>query len=46
MFRKEIREKLLDLLKELKNKLVIVEGKRDKNVLCSLGFKKVITISL
>jgi len=45
MFRKEIREKLLDLLKELKNKLVIVEGKRDKNVLCSLGFKKVITIN-
>jgi 5S rRNA maturation endonuclease (ribonuclease M5) len=42
--RKEIGEKLLSLLKELDDKQVIVEGKRDKKVLYSLNFKKIITI--
>jgi len=38
-------EELLKLLKENKDKQVIVEGKRDKNALCLLGFKKIITLN-
>ena len=37
-------EELIDLLKENKEKQVIVEGKRDKEALCLLGFKKTITL--
>ncbi|NIO44082.1 MAG: toprim domain-containing protein [Candidatus Aenigmarchaeota archaeon] len=40
----EIEEELLKLLKENKEKQVIVEGKRDKKVLCLLGFKRIITL--
>jgi 5S rRNA maturation endonuclease (ribonuclease M5) len=45
MFNQEIEEKLFKLLKEIKDKQVIVEGKRDKEVLCLLGFTKIITIN-
>jgi 5S rRNA maturation endonuclease (ribonuclease M5) len=38
-------EELLAILRENVERQVIVEGKRDKEVLCSLGFKKVLTIS-
>ena len=38
-------EELLKLLKENKDKQVIVEGKRDKKVLCLLGFKKILTLN-
>ena len=37
-------EELLRILEENKDKQVIVEGKRDKKVLCSLNFANVITI--
>jgi 5S rRNA maturation endonuclease (ribonuclease M5) len=37
-------EELLAILQEIKEKQVIVEGKRDRNVLCSLGFSNVLTI--
>lgn len=37
-------EELLEILEENKDKQVIVEGKRDKKVLCSLNFINVITI--
>ena len=40
-----IEEELLKLLKENKEKQVIVEGKRDKKVLCLLGFEKTLTIN-
>ena len=43
--KKEIGEELLKLFKEIKDKAVIVEGKRDKEVLCSFGFKKILTIN-
>lgn len=43
--RKKIGEKLLSLLNEIKDKQVIVEGKRDRKVLYSLHFKKIITIN-
>lgn len=45
MFRKEIGEDLLSLLEKLREKQVIVEGKRDKKVLYSLGLKKITTIN-
>ena len=45
MLRKEIEEELFDLLDKIKEEQVIVEGKRDKEVLCLLGFTKVITIN-
>ena len=45
MFNQEIEEELFKLLKEIKNKQVIVEGKKDKKVLCLLGFTKIITIN-
>ena len=38
-------EELVELLQRNSDKLTIVEGKRDKNVLCSLGFVKVLTLS-
>ena len=38
-------EELLELLKKNKDRQVIVEGKRDKKVLCSLDFTNVITIN-
>jgi 5S rRNA maturation endonuclease (ribonuclease M5) len=44
MLNREVEEELLKLLIENKDKQVIVEGKRDKEVLCSLGFKKILTI--
>jgi 5S rRNA maturation endonuclease (ribonuclease M5) len=44
MTNREVEEELIKLLKENKDKQVIVEGKRDKKVLCSLGFTNIITI--
>jgi len=38
-------EELLKLLEENKDKQVIVEGKRDKKVLCSLNFTDIITLN-
>lgn len=43
--RKETKEELFKILEQVKDKDVIVEGKRDKEVLCSLGFKKILTIN-
>jgi len=40
----EYKEELLKLFNKIKHKTVIVEGKRDKKVLCSFGFTKIITI--
>jgi 5S rRNA maturation endonuclease (ribonuclease M5) len=37
-------EELLEILEDNKDKQVIVEGKRDKKVLCSLGFTNITTI--
>jgi len=37
-------EELLNILENVKDKQVIVEGKRDKKVLCSLNFTDIITI--
>jgi len=45
MNNREVEEELLKLLKENNDKQVIVEGKRDKKVLCSLGFTDILTIS-
>jgi len=45
MNNQEVEEELLKLLKENKDKQVIVEGKRDKKVLCLLGFKKILTLN-
>ena len=42
---REIEEELFKLLEKIKSKQVIVEGKRDKEVLCLLGFTKIITIN-
>jgi len=44
MLNQEVEEELLKLLKENQEKQVIVEGKRDKEVLCSLGFNKILTL--
>ena len=44
MTNREVEEELIELLKNNKNVRVIVEGKRDKEVLCSLGFNKILTI--
>jgi 5S rRNA maturation endonuclease (ribonuclease M5) len=41
----EVEEELIELLKKNKEKQVIVEGKRDKRVLCLLGFKKILTLN-
>lgn len=45
MLNQEVEEELLKILKENKEKYVIVEGKRDKNILCLLGFKKILTLN-
>ena len=37
-------EEIVELLKELEDKTLIVEGKRDKKALKSLGLKNIITI--
>ncbi|MFQ6020428.1 MAG: toprim domain-containing protein [Candidatus Aenigmatarchaeota archaeon] len=44
MIKKEIEEKLLELFKNIKDRPVIVEGKRDKKVLRSFKFTKIFTI--
>jgi 5S rRNA maturation endonuclease (ribonuclease M5) len=44
MFKKEIGEDLLKIIEEIKDKTIIVEGKRDKRILCSLGIKNIVTI--
>lgn len=44
MTNREVEEELIELLKKNKDVTVIVEGKRDKEVLCSLGFNKILTI--
>jgi 5S rRNA maturation endonuclease (ribonuclease M5) len=44
MLNREVEEELIELLKENKEIQVIAEGKRDKEVLCSLGFNKILTI--
>lgn len=41
MHRKETEEELFALLDKIKDERVIVEGKRDKNALCLLGFNKI-----
>ncbi len=41
----QVVEELLELLRKIADKQIIVEGRRDKEVLCSLGFKKILTIS-
>jgi len=38
-------EELSEILEKNKDKLTIVEGKRDKKVLCSLSFTNVVTIN-
>jgi len=38
-------EDLSEILEKNKDKLTVVEGKRDKKVLCSLGFTKIVTIN-
>ena len=43
--KKETGEELLKLFEKIKDKTVIVEGKRDKKVLCLFGFKKTLTIN-
>ena len=43
MVNREVEE-LVDILEKNKDKQTIVEGKRDKKVLCSLNFTNVITI--
>jgi 5S rRNA maturation endonuclease (ribonuclease M5) len=45
MFIQETEDKLLEILDKNKEKQVIVEGKRDKKVLCLLGFNKILTIN-
>lgn len=45
MLRQEVEEELLALLDKIKGEQVIVEGKRDKKVLCLLAFSNVITIN-
>jgi 5S rRNA maturation endonuclease (ribonuclease M5) len=44
MLNREVEEELIELLKNNKDVTVIVEGKRDKEVLCSLGFDKILTM--
>jgi len=45
MFIKETGEELLNLLDKIKYKTVIVEGKKDRNILLSFDFTKIITIN-
>lgn len=44
MFNKIEKERLLELLEKIKHKTVIVEGKRDKKILYSFGFTKILTL--
>ena len=44
MFNQDV-EDLSKLLKGNKGRLTIVEGKRDKKVLCSLSFTKIVTLN-
>lgn len=44
MNKEEDKKELLKLLDKIKHKTVIVEGKKDKKLLYSLGFTNVITI--
>jgi len=44
MLNREVEEELIKLLRDNNEKQVIVEGKRDREVLCSLGFKKIFTL--
>ncbi|MFH1473769.1 MAG: toprim domain-containing protein [Candidatus Aenigmatarchaeota archaeon] len=45
MLNQEIEEQLFKILEEIKDRQVIVEGKRDKEALCLFGFTKIITIN-
>ncbi len=45
MLKQEIEEKLFKTLDEVKERQVIVEGKRDREALCLFGFTKIITIN-
>jgi len=45
MFNEEVEEELFKLFEKIKEKTVIVEGKRDKEVLYSFGFTKIFTIN-
>lgn len=45
MFNQEIEERLFGILEDIKDKQVIVEGKRDKRALRLFGFTKIITIN-
>lgn len=45
MIIKKIEEELLELFEKIKNKTIIVEGKKDKKILCSFGFIDVNTIN-
>jgi 5S rRNA maturation endonuclease (ribonuclease M5) len=44
MINQEIEEKLFKILEDIKDKQVIVEGKRDKEALCLFGFTRMFTI--
>ena len=44
MNNQEIEEKLFKILEDIKDRQVIVEGKRDRRALCLFGFTKIITI--
>lgn len=45
MLRQEVKEELFTLLNRIREKQVIVEGKRDKLALCLLGFKNIIELN-
>ncbi len=42
--KEELEEELKKLFEKIKNKTIIVEGKKDKQILCLLGFTNVHTI--
>ena len=42
---KDVEEELSKIFNKIKDKTVIVEGKRDREVLYSFGFTKIITIN-
>jgi len=44
-FKEMVGEELIKFLDKIKNENIIVEGKRDKKVLYSFGFKNVTTIN-
>ncbi|MFH0928946.1 MAG: toprim domain-containing protein [Candidatus Aenigmatarchaeota archaeon] len=45
MLRQEVKEELFKLLQEIKEKQVIVEGKRDRLALCLLGFRNIVELN-